>query len=96
MDNRSESIDIKRKRLLFRSKHRGTKEMDILIGGYYEKNMESFSPVELTDFEAVLEYPDDDLYSWAVERAPVPSEFSSPVLQGFIDSVKRRGDGSSH
>jgi antitoxin CptB len=96
MDNRSESIEIKRKRLLFRSKHRGTKEMDILIGGYYEENMESFSPEELTEFEAVLEYPDDNLYSWALERAPVPSKFFSPVLQGFIDSVKCRGGGSFH
>ena len=96
MDNRSESLEIKRKRLLFRSTHRGTKEMDILIGGYYEKNMESFSLEELTEFEAVLEYPDDNLYSWALERDPVPPEFSSPVLQGFIDSVKRLGIGSSH
>ena len=96
MDNRSESLEIKRKRLLFRSTHRGTKEMDILIGGYYEENMERFSPEELNEVEAILEYPDDNLYSWAVERAPVPLEFSSPVLQSFIDSVKRRGGSSSH
>lgn len=96
MDNRSENIEIRRKRLLFRSKHRGTKEMDILIGGYYEENMESFSSEELTEFEAVLEYPDDNLYAWALGRASVPAELLSPVLQGFIDSVKRRGGGSSH
>jgi succinate dehydrogenase flavin-adding protein (antitoxin of CptAB toxin-antitoxin module) len=57
--------------------------------------MKNFSLEELSEFEEVLEYPDDNLYSWAVERVPVPSEFSLSILQGFIDSVKRRGGGSS-
>lgn len=91
MDNQSQNIEITRKRLLFRSKHRGTKEMDILLGGYYEDHMSKFSAEELKEFEAILEYPDDDLYAWALERAAVPEELMTSVLSGFIDSVKRRG-----
>ncbi len=96
MGGKSEDIEIKRKRLLFRSKHRGTKEMDILLGGYYEENMECFEIVELAEFEKLLEFPDDDLYAWSVGRSPVPENVSSPVLDKFIQSVRRRGGSSSH
>ena len=96
MEERSEDLEIKRKRLLFRSKHRGTKEMDILLGGYYEENMRRFGEEELVEFERILELPDDDLYAWSVGRQSVPESLTSPVLDAFIESVRRRGDGSSH
>ena len=95
MADQTESSEIKRKRLLFRSKHRGTKEMDILLGGYYEANMSSFSEAELMLFEALLNEADDDLYDWALGRIPVPDAVDSPVLQGFIESVRARGGFSS-
>ena len=96
MEERSEDLEIKRKRLLFRSKHRGTKEMDILLGGFYEENMHGFREEELAEFEHILELPDDDLYAWSVGRQPVPEGLMSPVLEAFIESVCQRGGGSSH
>lgn len=95
MADQTESNEIKRKRLLFRSKHRGTKEMDILLGGYYEANMDIFSESELSLFEALLNEADDDLYAWALGRTPVPETADSPVLRGFIESVRKRGGYSS-
>ncbi len=95
MKHPSETVETKSKRLLFRSKHRGTKEMDILLGGYYEENMQGFSEQQLSTFEGLLNEPDDDLYAWALGREAVPSEIDSDVLRGFIDSVRRRGGGSS-
>ena len=56
MEERPEDLEIKRKRLLFRSKHRGTKEMDILLGGFYEENMHGFREEELAEFEHILEF----------------------------------------
>ena len=95
MEERSEDFEIKRKRLLFRSKHRGTKEMDILLGGFYEENMHGFREEELAEFEHILELPDDDLYAWSVGRQSVPEGLMSPVLEAFIESVWQRGGGSS-
>ena len=96
MEERSENLEIKRKRLLFRSKHRGTKEMDILLGSFYEENMHGFREEELAEIESILELPDDDLYAWSVERQTVPEGLASPVLEAFIESVRQRGGGSSH
>lgn len=94
MNNKSESIEIKRRRLLFRSKHRGTKEMDILLGDYFDKNLENFSIEELKKCEEILDQPDDSLYRWALARVPVPQKLLSSVLIGFIESVRRRGDSN--
>ena len=46
------------KKLLFRSSHRGTKEMDIVLGGYFEKNYSNLSEVDLREFEKLLDFSD--------------------------------------
>ena len=93
MTGKIESIKIKRKRLLFRSAHRGTKEMDILLGGFYEANMLHFSEDQLNEFEGLLEIPDDDLYGWAMGRMDIPGQFDTQLLRDFIGSVQSRGAG---
>lgn len=93
MTGKIETIEIKRKRLLFRSTHRGTKEMDILLGGFYEANMSRFSEDQLNEFEGLLEIPDDDLYDWAMGRLDIPGQFDTQLLRDFIGSVQSRGAG---
>ena len=95
MIGRIETIEIKRKRLLFRSTYRGTKEMDILLGGFYEANMSRLSEDQLNEFEGLLEIPDDDLYGWAMGRMDIPGEFDTQLLRDFIESVQSRGAGKS-
>ena len=56
------------KKLLYRSNHRGTKEMDLLIGGFAKKNLESLNAVELKEFELILNYTDKKLNSWLVDN----------------------------
>ena len=46
------------KKLLFRSSHRGTKEMDIVLGGYFKKNYSNLSDVDLREFEKLLDFSD--------------------------------------
>ena len=48
------NIENFRKKLLFRSTHRGTKEMDLLLGGFFKENQNSLSEVELLEFEKIL------------------------------------------
>ncbi len=95
MTDKIETIKIKRKQLLFRSAHRGTKEMDILLGGFYEANMLRFSEDQLNEFEGLLEIPDDDLYGWAMGRMDIPVEYDTQLLRDFIESVQSRGAGKS-
>lgn len=88
--------ETRRKRLLFRSRHRGTREMDILLGGFAEANLGRFSNAELDQLEGLLNEADDDLYAWALGRVPIPDRADSPVARSFAEAVRRRGGDPSN
>jgi antitoxin CptB len=77
--------DVRRKRLRFRSWHRGTREMDLLLGSFAERHLAELSAQQLTDYEALLEVGDPDLYSWIAGDAPVPSPYDTAILQLIKD-----------
>jgi len=56
------------KKLLYRSNHRGTKEMDLLIGGFANENLKKLTPIELKEFEILLNFTDKELSSWLVDN----------------------------
>ena len=56
------------KKLLYRSNHRGTKEMDLLIGGFAIENLKKLNPEELKEFEILLNFTDKELSSWLVDN----------------------------
>ena len=56
------------KKLLYRSNHRGTKEMDLLIGGFANENLKILSLEELKEFEILLNFTDKELSSWLVDN----------------------------
>jgi succinate dehydrogenase flavin-adding protein (antitoxin of CptAB toxin-antitoxin module) len=56
------------KKLLYRSNHRGTKEMDLLIGGFANENLKKLTPEELQEFESLLNFTDKELSSWLVDN----------------------------
>ncbi len=71
---------IRLKRLTYRAHHRGFKEADLLLGSFADTQLAGFSTDELTQFEALLEEQDQDIYDWYLERAPVPPEHDTPVF----------------
>lgn len=77
----SEPLDIRRKRLLFRSWHRGTRETDLLLGSFAEAHIAGLSEAQLDRYEALLENNDGDLFDWITGRAPAPPEQDSDVLR---------------
>ncbi len=62
--NMNDEIENMRKRLIFRSEHRGTKEMDLLLGTFAKKHVPGFSANELAEYQNLLEESDPDLYNW--------------------------------
>ena len=76
----SEGLDERRRRLLFRSWHRGIKEVDLVLGGYADARIGAMSEAELDQFEAALEIPTPELLSWLMGERPVPAEHNSPVM----------------
>ena len=77
----SDAPDIRRKRLLFRSWHRGTKEADLLLGSFAERHLSEFTPGQLDRYEALLAVEDADLWDWIAGRAPPPPERDTDVLR---------------
>ena len=58
------NIDILKKKILYRSEHRGTKEMDLLLGNFVKKYVNSLNESELFDLESLLNIDDEVLYRW--------------------------------
>jgi antitoxin CptB len=59
----SGGLDDRRKRLLFRCWHRGTREMDLILGRFADAEITKLSDQELTHLEYLLDVPDPDLYA---------------------------------
>ena len=70
------NTEIIRKKILFRSWHRGTKEMDLVLGTYADNNFSNMSYDELMHFQSFLNLSDPDLYKWLIsEEKAFPEEF---------------------
>ena len=80
----SAGLDPRRKRLLFRSWHRGTREMDLLLGRFADHAILDMDTAALDAYEALIEAPDDDLFAWITERSPVPVDYSSGVVGTIV------------
>ncbi|MCK8782863.1 succinate dehydrogenase assembly factor 2 [Roseomonas sp. NAR14] len=85
--------DIRRRRLLFRARHRGTKEADLVLGGFVERNLPAFTEAELAALEALLDLPDVDLADWFSGRRPVPPEQATPMLLRIVGETLGRPPG---
>ena len=68
------------KRLRFRAWHRGTREADLMIGGYFDARHASWSSDECAWFEALLDEDDVDIMAWAIGTAPPPEQFGGPMM----------------
>ncbi len=69
------------KRLRFRAWHRGTKEADLLIGGFFDRHHETWSDEEIGWYEALLEEQDVDIMAWAIGAAAVPERFAGEMMR---------------
>ena len=74
-------LDKRRKRLKFRSWHRGMREMDFLMGRFADRNLDIFSERQLDLFEALLHETDPDMYSWLTGRQPTPPALNNDVMK---------------
>ena len=80
------ALDGRRRRLLFRANHRGTRENDILVGGFVTARIARFTEQEIARLEVIMEMPDPLLAEWLTGRAPLPAEHEEPVLRAMVDA----------
>ena len=75
--------DIRLKRLKFRSHHRGTREADMMIGGFFDAQGEGWNDEEIDWFESFLEEQDVDIMAWALCAQPVPENWQGSMMTAF-------------
>lgn len=71
------------RRLQFRAWHRGTREADYMVGGFFDRYGASWTNAEMTWFEALLEEQDVDIMAWAMGTAEVPERFQGQMMDMF-------------
>ena len=78
------------KRLHWRAHHRGTREADMLVGGFFDAHHASWSADERALFAEMLEEQDVDILAWAHGTAEVPERFSGPMIEALkkLDYVR--------
>ncbi|WP_029039872.1 FAD assembly factor SdhE [Cucumibacter marinus] len=84
----------RRKRAHFRAWHRGTKEMDLLMGRFADARIEAFDEPALTRFEALLEIADTELQVWLTGQAAVPPDVDKTLI-AEISAFHADGDPQS-
>jgi antitoxin CptB len=88
--NASDEITTRRKRLRFRAQRRGFREADAIFGAFMALHLDALDTGELDAFEALLEAPDQDVYDWLREYAPVPPIYDTPVFARLKDICSRK------
>ena len=75
-----------KKQIIYRSNHRGTKEMDLLLGNFVKKNIDKFNDLELQDLENLMKIDDEILSKWYFNQninEVVPDNKISRLLKKF-------------
>lgn len=81
--------EVRLARMKFRAWHRGTREADYMMGGFFDRYHDEWTEAELAWFEALLDEDDVDVLAWALGTQAVPDRFAGPLMVAFqrIDYV---------
>jgi antitoxin CptB len=82
--------DARLKRLRFRAWHRGTREADLMVGGFFDSEGAGWDEAQTAWFEALLEEQDVDIMAWAIGTAPAPARFEGEMMRRLrqLDYIK--------
>ena len=78
--------EILKKQIIYRSMHRGTKEMDLLLGNFVKKHIDKFNDIELNDLAKLLFIEDEIIYKWYFKKNSnnvIPKTKVSMMLKNF-------------
>ena len=76
----SDGLDDRRKRLLFRCWHRGTREMDLILGRFADAAIADLSDGDMSELERLIDVPDPDLYAALTGDKPLDPEYVSALF----------------
>ncbi len=84
MTDDTETLEFRRRRALYRAQHRGTKEMDWLLGRYAEAHLSKMDDATLTSFEQFIAISDVELQTWFL----YPEQVKDRAFDGLVGAVR--------
>ena len=81
----SDGLDVRRRRLLFRSWHRGTREADLIMGRFADVHLAELDDAGLDQYEHLLDAIEADLLAWVTGVADVPPEHDTAMFRRVRD-----------
>jgi antitoxin CptB len=82
----SAGLDARRRKALFRSWHRGMREVDLILGTFADAEIASLTGKEMDQYERLLDVPDADLLRWVTGERPIPETFQTTVMKRILAS----------
>jgi len=82
-DETDPALAARRNRCRFRAWHRGTREADFLIGGFFDRFQADWNEAELAWFEALLEEDDVEIMAWAIGAQPPPPRYGGSQMEAM-------------
>ena len=76
----TEELNVARKRLQYRAWHRGTKELDFILGHFMDAHIQTFDAKTIADFESLLNCEETELQQWLMGQKPVPEGKEGKML----------------
>jgi antitoxin CptB len=91
-----EELERQRKKLMFQCHHRGTKELDLVLGPFADTHLAAMTAEELSLLTAFLSEIDPDIYDWLSGREPLPLRLQSPMTERLVAFGRKRllGEGA--
>jgi len=74
-------MDDRRKKLKFRAWRRGFREIDLILGPFADETLVGMDETQVSEFETLLDAPDQDVFSWIMEQAEPPEAFQTATLR---------------
>lgn len=78
---KGENLTERLKKIKYRAHHRGTQEMDIILGGFVDQNVSQMNEVELDQLEELMAEQDVDLLNWITGASPIDEAPHKDLLQ---------------
>ncbi|EKF43725.1 hypothetical protein NA8A_02895 [Nitratireductor indicus C115] len=82
----SHDLDPRRRRALVRSWRRGTREMDLVLGGFADAQIDRLTESEMDEYETILAVSDTELFRWVTGEAQIPQEYDTPLFARILAS----------
>ncbi len=95
LPRKNESVETKRRRLLYQSRKRGILETDLLLSRFADRYLIKMTEAELNEYDKLLDEMDWDIYYWATKNykiTPLPDRWKHSKVLGMLQESSNNGD----